>query len=272
MIASRLFRGQEALAALDPSERGLAYGDGLFETMRVSRGQLPWWPAHLARLAQGAAALGIPLPPADWLAAQARALAAEAPVQAVLKLVLTRGSGGRGYAPPAEPVPTVQLSLHPFPAPPASPLVLHLCRTRLSLQPALAGIKHLNRLDQVLARAECPAAGSDEGLMLDAGGRLACATAANLFLRLDGRWLTPDLQGGGVAGLARAWLLRNLPDTGTATLAPDRLADAEALFLCNAVRGILPVGRVGDRVLAACADVDALRARLERALAAPQEE
>lgn len=272
MIARRLFQGQVPVAALDPADRGLAYGDGLFETLRVHRGQLPWWPRHLARLARGAAVLGIPLPPTHWLAQQAGALAAEVAGDGVLKLVLTRGPGGRGYAPPVQPSPTLVLSLHDFPAEPTRPLALQVCRTPLSHQPALAGMKHLNRLDQVLARAECRETGADEGLMLDVGGQVACATSANVFARFDGRWCTPALDTGGVAGLARAWLLQTLPQVRVAPFTPEALARADALFLSNAVRGILPVGRVGDRVFATCAEVEALRARLAQALVAPVEE
>ncbi|WP_374601619.1 aminodeoxychorismate lyase [Arenimonas sp.] len=243
--ATRLFRGREAVACLDPADRGLAYGDGLFETMRIAGGQVPWWDAHMARLGRGAGVLGIPLPDRDWLRAQVETLLGESPASAVLKLVLTRGAGGRGYAPPAAPEPGLVLSVHELP-PAQGPLRLRWCRTRVSLQPALAGIKHLNRLDQVLARAEWHAPGIHEGLMLDASGNLACATAANLFALVDGRWLTPSLADGGVAGLARAWVLANEPAAAEAVLKPESLASAEALFLCNAVRGILPVGQLDD--------------------------
>lgn len=266
-LATRLFRGHEAVHCLDPADRGLAYGDGLFETMRVARGRIPWWDAHLARLARGAAVLGLPTPDAGWLHAQASDLLDAAPEQAVLKLVLTRGAGGRGYAPPAVPVPGLVLSLHELsPAPGA--LRLRWCTTRLSLQPALAGIKHLNRLDQVLARAEWSDPDIHDGLMLDAGGRLACATAANLFALIDGQWLTPSLADGGVAGLARAWVLARQPGAAEASLGPESLASAEALFLCNAVRGILPVGQLEDMHWPSHPATESLRRALARELSA----
>ena len=266
-LATRIFRGREAVAALDPADRGLAYGDGLFETMRVAGGRIPWWDAHLARLARSAQVLGLPAPDAGWLQAQCQDLIDAASEQAVLKLVLTRGAGGRGYAPPAAPEPSLVLSLHALP-PAVGPLRLRWCNTRLSLQPALAGIKHLNRLDQVLARAEWQDPAIDEGLMLDAHGHVGCATSANLFARIDGRWLTPRVDDCGVAGIARAWVLANAPDAAEATLWPADIEGAEALFLCNAVRGILPVGQLDDICWPSHPATETLRRDLGRELSA----
>ena len=245
-LAQRIFVGTEAVPALPAQDRGLAYGDGLFETLRVHAGRAPWWNAHLARLAAGAARLGLPAPDAGWLATQARELVAGAPEDAVLKLVLTRGAGGRGYAPASDPRPGWVLSLHALPAPLPAPLRLRWCTLRLARQPALAGLKHLNRLEQVLARAEWTDPDIHEGLLLDSAGKLACATSANVFLLRDGQWCTPPVDQAGVAGIARAWVLAQ----GRAREQRLTVADveaAEALFLCNAVRGILPVGRLGER-------------------------
>lgn len=265
-LATAVYRGQRRVDAPDPGDRGLAYGDGLFETMRVEQGRVPWWQAHLARLAAGAVRLCLPAPDAGWLATEARGLLARAPGAGVLKLVYTRGAGGRGYAPPAAPEPGWLLSAH-APPPPEGPLVLRWCDTRLALQPALAGLKHLNRLEQVLARSEWQDPAVHEGLMLDTSGRVACATAANVFVRLDGGWRTPPVRECGVAGIARAWVLANA-EAVEAELSPDEVRDAEALFLCNAVRGILPVGRLGERAWAADPATDELRRRLGRAWAA----
>jgi 4-amino-4-deoxychorismate lyase len=269
-LATAIYRGTERVPALDPADRGLSYGDGLFETLRVGAGRLPWWNAHLARLANGARRLGLPMPDATWLAGEAEALLANAPAEAVLKLVLTRGSGGRGYSAPDAPVPTVLLSAHALPAPFDGPLSLRWCETRLALQARLAGLKHLNRLEQVLARAEWRDEAIHEGLLLDAAGRVACATAANVFARIDGRWLTPKVDECGVAGVARAWVLANVADAAEATLLPADLARADSLFLCNAVRGILPVGRLEDHAWAPHPALDDLRRQLGRAVPAFQ--
>jgi len=268
-LATAIYRGTEAVPALDPAERGLAYGDGLFETLRVFGGQPVWWAQHLDRLARGAAVLGIPMPARDWLQARVRELLQAAPQDAVLKRVLTRGVGGRGYAAGAL-APTLVLSLHPAPALITTPLALRWCDTRMAIQPALAGLKHLNRLEQVLARREWSDPAIHEGLMLDIEDGVACATSANVFARVHGRWLTPPVDRRGVAGVARAWVLANVPDSGEAGFTRDSIESADSLFLCNAVRGILPVGSLGTRRWAphpALAELQQLLGRAEPAFA-----
>lgn len=263
-LVTTLYRGRRRIVELDAGDRGLAYGDGLFETVRVFRQQPVWWSGHWARLARGAAALGIGLPQRDWLEAELGPLLSVAPEDAVLKLVLTRGAGGRGYAADTDIEPTLVLSVHAAPARPTGPLALRWCNTRVAIQPALAGIKHLNRLEQVLARSEWRDPAIHEGLMLDTEGHVACATAANVFAYIGGRWLTPPVHRRGVAGVARAWVLANMPEAAEAELTPADVESAEALFLCNAVRGILPVGSLGEHRWAAHPALDELRRRLAR--------
>jgi 4-amino-4-deoxychorismate lyase len=242
----RSFDGVARVAALAPGNRGLAYGDGLFETMRAHRGALPWWQAHWARLSQGAARLGIALPGEALVRAEAGDLLADGG-DAVLKLLVVRGGTARGYAPGADATPAWQLSRHPLPdAPPPGGLRLHWCDTRLALQPALAGIKHCNRLEQVLARAEAGAAGCDEGLVRDMDGHVVSATSANLFVLRGARWSTPAVDRCGVAGTCRARLLALL-GAGEARLSVADVEGADAVVLCNAVRGILPVASLGTR-------------------------
>lgn len=240
----RLFRGGRQVDALGPDDRGFRYGDGLFETMRAHRGVVPWWPAHWQRLASGAARLGLPLPPAGRVLEEAATLLAGR--DAVLRLQLTRGAGGRGYAPPAAAEPTWALSLHPLPTPPAGEgLRLRWCELRLGAQPALAGLKHCNRLEQVLARAELETGEpADEGLLRGPDDELVSAIAANVFVLLAGEWLTPPVDRCGVAGVCRGWLLGQ----GLArvrNLSRGEVERADAMVLGNAVRGILPVSRLG---------------------------
>jgi len=139
---ARIYRGRERIAALDPADRGLVYGDGLFTTIRVHAGQPVWWDAHCARLATGGARLGLAVPGADWLRTEVDALLAGQGGDGVLKLVLTRGAGGRGYQARGDLPPTLVMSRHPLPPSPGAPLVLRWCQLRMALQPALAGIKH----------------------------------------------------------------------------------------------------------------------------------
>lgn len=260
--ASALFRGLARVDTVPFANRGLHYGDGLFETLRVYRGEVPLWPRHLARLREGAARLGIAVPEPAFVEARIAELVTG--VEAgVLKLLLTRGDGGRGYAPPAEAVPVWMLTQHALPASQGA-LRLHPCETRMAAQPALAGIKHCNRLEQVLARAEVERAGCDEGLVCDTGGRPVCATAANLLV-FDGQgWRTPAVDRCGVAGVLRGWLLeQGLLEE--AALSMEDVASAEALALCNAVRGILPVAMLGARRWRAHPATTELQARLAMA-------
>ena len=259
---ARLFRGETRIEAIPADDRGLAYGDGLFETLRVHRGDAPWWNDHWTRLRLGAERLGIPLPDEARLREEAASLFADGG-DGVLKMLVTRGAGERGYAPPADPVPTWVLSRHAVPVTPAHGLRLHACETRLAAQPTLAGIKHCNRLEQVLARAEAERAGADEGLVLDSAGNAVGATAANLFASIDGRWVTPAIVDCGVAGVCRARLLPAI-DAAQRVLALAEVEAADSVFLCNAVRGILPVARLGAREWAPHPAVSAAREALSR--------
>ncbi len=240
---ARIFIGETQVDAVPVNDRGLAYGDGVFETIRVHAATLPLWSRHRERLLHGAGRLGLKVPRIEFM--EARINDGIVGVDAgVLKLLLTRGSGRRGYAPTADPVPTWMLALHQLPLPSAPRLRLHWCQTRLAVQPALAGIKHCNRLEQVLARAECEQAGCNEGLMQTTEGEVVCATAANLLVLREGRWITPSVEACGVAGVCRGWLLeRGLVEI--ASIDTHAVETADALALCNAVRGILPVSSIG---------------------------
>ena len=259
-MTTRIVLAMQGAGAVGAGDRGLNYGDGVFETLRIHGAAPVRWDAHWARLVRGTDALGIPRPDAGVAYDAARMACSHRP-RGVLKLVLTRGEGGRGYAPPAEPEPTLVVSVHDAPARAPDPLVVRWCDTRLAIQPRLAGHKHLNRLEQVLARAEWRDDETFEGLMLDTDGRVVSATAANLFVRHDGRWSTPRVTRCGVAGVMRAWCLAAL-DANEVDLLPADVEAAETLFLCNAVRGILPVHRLGTRRWPTDAQVADLRRRL----------
>jgi 4-amino-4-deoxychorismate lyase len=164
----------------------------------------------------------------------------------VLKLVLTRGAGGRGYAPPRAAVPNLVWSLHEAPVLQREGIAVRWCELRLSQQPVFAGLKHLNRLENVLARAEWDDPGIAEGLLLDAAGRVVGATTANLFVARGGKLLTPRVHRCGIAGVARAWVMRRMLVEET-DLDVHQIESADELFLTNSLRGILPVARLGGR-------------------------
>lgn len=222
-------------------DRGLAYGDGLFETVLMRDGVPVLWRYHTARLARGCQHLGLPLPcqaalDATWQGDPTAELE-------VLKLILTRGSGGLGYAQPDKITPRLLSRRMPF-----QPSVMRwqqgvtvrLCDLRLSRQPRLAGIKHLNRLENVLARQEWTDASVDEGVLVDSEGLVVEAISMNVFWQQAGQVLTPFLDQCGVAGTLRAALI----DQGAvaqASLPLHQLADVEQLWVANSVQGMWPV-------------------------------
>ncbi|HET6603249.1 MAG TPA: aminodeoxychorismate lyase [Xanthomonadaceae bacterium] len=233
---------------LPVDDRGLAYGDGVFETVRVNRGVAVWGTQHLARLAAGCAALEIHLPGLGALESELAGMAAQLG-EGIVKLIVTRGGGARGYRPDPDARARRIASAHGLPMPSTRPLVVDIAQLRLSVQPRLAGLKHLNRIEQVLAARECATRGLDEAILADTDGHATSGVATNLFWRRDGHWHTPAVDRAGVAGVCRAWILERRPDTRIVHAPVDELAGAEALFLCNSVRGILPVARMGPRAL-----------------------
>ncbi|TFH85147.1 aminodeoxychorismate lyase [Billgrantia azerbaijanica] len=233
------------VTAVPLDDRGLAYGDGLFETVLLRDGKPLLWDEHLARLARGCHALGIPLPAEHDLAAAL----AEAPLGlAVLKLVVTRGSGGRGYRPPPAPEPRLGWQVTPF-TPNRNAwrdgVRVRHCRLRLGIQPALAGLKHLGRLENVLARAEWDDPAVAEGLLCDSDGVLVEATAMNLFWQREGGLETPRLERCGVAGTLRDALCERLA-IAEVTAGPEVLREAEAVWVGNSVQGLWPLVRLDD--------------------------
>ncbi|WLI33348.1 aminodeoxychorismate lyase [Pseudomonas sp. FP818] len=233
--------------AVPLKDRGLAYGDGLFETLAVKAGQPVLLDRHLQRLDEGCRRLALVADQAlirNELLAYAAALG-----DGVLKLILTRGDSLRGYGINAgAPVRRILQGSPPATYPPAhgsSGVRLFPCVTRLSEQPLLAGLKHLNRLEQVLARAEWQDADHAEGLMLDMSGRVIEGVFSNLFLVDNGQLLTADLSRCGVAGVMRAELLARAEALGLVTTVADislaQLQRADEVFVCNSVYGIWPV-------------------------------
>jgi 4-amino-4-deoxychorismate lyase len=244
-MTALMFRGHEAIIGIPVDNRGIAYGDGVFETMRVDGGQVHWWDAHWTRLAVGAKRLGMPLPDYGFTREACASLFADNG-DGVLKLLLTRGGEGRGYAPVSDAPPVWIVSRHPLPAGTRRGLSLHWAETTAAIQPTLAGLKHCNRLEQVMARAECARRGTDDALMCDVDGSVVCATSANVFALVEGRWRTPRVDRSGVAGVCRAYLLPMLAASEERLSRAD-VEGADAVFLCNAVRGILPIARLGAR-------------------------
>ncbi|MDP1773183.1 MAG: aminodeoxychorismate lyase [Methylobacter sp.] len=243
----------ESKEHIEISDRGFQYGDGLFETIEVRDGLAVFLKQHLERLNSGCRRLGIPFPGTDLLSLEASKLCRRGTSnRAVLKIIITRGSGGRGYRQPDVIQPTRVLSLHPYPdypeVYPEQGVAARFCNTRLGLNPALAGIKHLNRLEQVMARSEWNDASIQEGLMLDANDHVIEGTMTNLFYIKNNSLYTAALTQSGVAGVMRRIIMTISADHGLAVIehefAKDELLSADELFVCNSIIGIWPIRQI----------------------------
>ncbi|WP_174874937.1 aminodeoxychorismate lyase [Vogesella oryzae] len=239
---------------ISASDRGLAYGDGLYRTLEASHGTPLLWHWQWQRLAADCAQLRLPCPEEALLLAEIAQVAAMLP-RAVVKIVLTRGVGQRGYAMPDSCSPTRIVSASAWggypPERAQQGIVARWCDTRLAVQPLLAGVKHLNRLENVFARSEWQDPAVAEGLMLDMSGTVVEGTMSNLFIVRGGELLTPPLDRCGVSGAMRASVLdaaANLGITaGEARLLPDEVLAADEVFVCNSLAGIWPLRQLGSR-------------------------
>ncbi len=232
-------------------ERALQFGDGLFETIAIIDARPCLWELHMARLEEGCRRLQLPCPDVGLLAEEAGALCAARP-RAVLKLYWTAGRSARGYRRPAPLRPRRMLRVSDWSAPPeGEPWALRLCQHRLGDHPALAGIKHLNRLDQVIARAEWDGPANSEGLMLDQQGHVVSGTMSNLFLQQGERLSTPPIDRAGIAGVVRQLALTLARQGGAvideSPVAPEQVRQADALYLTNSLIGVVRVARFEDR-------------------------
>lgn len=251
-MASFLVNGWPA-RSIDAADRGLMYGDGVFRTLVLREGRPLNWRHHFRLLSRDCERLSLACPPEKAIL-QDLARADTGPV-AVAKVVVTRGASGRGYAWAEGAEPTRIVAAWPGLPDAAGAadegVLVRRCELRLAIQPRLAGVKSLNRLESVLARAEWSDPEVREGLLADADGRLVEATMSNVFLVAGGRLATPSLERCGVEGAQRARVLELAAAAGIACevrdLAFDDLLAADEAFLTNSVIGLWPVAAFGDR-------------------------
>jgi len=235
-------------------DRGLLYGDGVFRTIRASQGHALHWPLHYLKLQHDCFVLGITCPNFVLLSDELRSLLS-AQSECVIKLIVTRGSGTRGYAPNILEEPTRIWDVFSHPKYPmdwaANGVKVRWCQLRLSHQPRFAGIKHLNRLENVLAAAESGDEDIAEGLLMDVMGNVIEGVRSNLFLVSQGRLITPDLSNCGVAGVQRervmAWASENGIPVQVRSFLPDDVMEADEVFLVNSVIGVWPVRELEQR-------------------------
>ncbi len=246
-----------ASASVSIFDRGFQYGDGLFETIAFVRGEPLFWDLHTRRMALGAGVLGIPMPSAEVWEADMRVATHGADERCVLKLTLTRGVSGRGYAAPLPQLPTRIVYTSPWPEYPAvyweNGVDLVTCHTVQLGGASFTTVKSLNRLNQVLARAELPE-GVADGLLVDGDGMLREGTFTNVMWMRRGRAQTPDLTSHGIAGVMRHAIVERLREIGIPTDAvhvpPQNVLLADECFVCNSVIGVWPVRSIDGRPLA----------------------
>ncbi len=247
----------QAAKQISLQDRAFAYGDGLFATMRVdSQGQVQFLDCHLAKAAQGALRLGF-----DWqLSETSRVLllrlAKENP-NTCIKLQISRGVGGRGYSAPVNPIINEVLSVHSIPAHyqvwQQQGISLKQSELQLGMQPRLAGIKHCNRLEQVLIKSQDLPQEFDDFWVSDIQGNVIEASMANLFVLIDGHWHTPSLAYAGVAGMMRRQVIQALIELGhNVRLGPvtiEQVKQANTLLMTNSLLGVVGVRRIDDSLI-----------------------
>ncbi len=247
-----LINGTES-ESLGISDRGFQYGDGVFETIFVKDGIPLFLDRHLHRLADGCRRLAIKTPDFLNLAQESKQLCQDQDC-GILKIIVTRGQGGRGYRYFPDALASRILSLYPKPDYPVKlqekGVNIRVCSARLGINPLLAGIKHLNRLEQVIARAEWRDPEILEGIMCDSNDRVVEGTMSNLFFVKDHLLCTPDVESCGVAGVMRARIIDIAQQNGLpikiVQIKVEDLIDAEEIFLTNSVICVWPVVRMDN--------------------------
>lgn len=240
----------DAAGAIDATDRGVLLGDGLFETIAfVDRTPLRF-ARHLSRLEQGAAMLGMPIPAgAEILLGAIAALAESVDInEGSIRITLLRGSGPRGVLPPPAPSPTLMVQLIPGTVGLGTPLKVFVAKsTRRNEHSPLSGIKSTNYLDAIMARREADKAGADDALMLNTGGRVAEASAANVFCRFGDMLVTPPRIDGAMPGIMRQCVI-DAEGATEKSLLPADLLQADEIFLTSSL-SIRAIVRVDDAVI-----------------------
>lgn len=234
------------------NDRGLAYGDGLFTTALVDHGEVINLDAHLQRLLLGCDQLGITPPLKSELITYINKGIVSVD-KSVLKIMVTAGCSGRGYARSATSTPTCIVTVSAFPTHynvlAEQGINLGISNKKMGINPMLSGLKHLNRLEQVLIKSELEQRSEDDLVVLNINDEVIEASSANLFYCIDDKWYTPLIDGSGVNGLMRQQLLKTFTDIVIQKTDVSHLQCAQALFICNSVAGIIPVHTYDNKPL-----------------------
>lgn len=227
--------------SVSPLDRSFNYGDGFFTTMLVKSGQIQLWPLHLARLQQAAKRLHFSS--INWTQLAQDVSAAITQADQVIKVLISRGEGGRGYSSANVDKPNVYISCAEAPNYSVwqqQGIHLGIAELKLAIQPALAGIKHTSRLEQVLIKQQLLHSEFDDLLVFDQQNFACEASAANVFFHRQDQWYTPCLNRAGVAGVMRQQLMEHIR-VRQVDWTLDELSNIDAIFICNALMGIVPV-------------------------------
>jgi 4-amino-4-deoxychorismate lyase len=229
---------------IDIENRGLAYGDGLFTTAKIIDGKIQYLSSHVQRLFLGCEKLGLLVPNLFELTEQLKQVAQQYNL-AVLKVIITASSGGRGYARAIHLKNDIIIMVHDYPKHydelVVKGITLGVSHQQIGINPMLSGLKHLNRLEQVLLRQELVNTKEDDIIVTNINDEVIEATSANLFFWLNNKLCTPDVTSSGVNGIMRQTILKNYPDTLIKKVSLAELASSPAMFICNCVMGVMPV-------------------------------
>jgi len=235
-------------------DRGFSYGDGIFTTAKILNGEVECLDLHLLRLKEGVER--IYLKGVDFDAIRQSMIECVKSFElAVLKVVISAGAGGRGYSRVGCETPTIVITVHPFPTQykqwSIDGIKLGIAQSQLGLSTALSGLKHLNRLEQVLVRKELDESDFDDLLVTNINNEIIEASAANVFWFESGSQslFTSDLSFSGVNGIARQRVIKSFNDIKIVSKKLDEIDNISAMFLCNSVMGIVPVRKLGERNL-----------------------
>jgi len=253
MTINSLKNGQP-INSIELCDRGFHYGDGLFETVAFKKGRLLLWKEHLSRLSLGCKKIGLPeIPEKKWIQDIKQLIINSE--NAVVKLMLTRGCGGRGYLNPQQIEPTRIVSVYPWPNYPDDKINkgvnVIFCKTPASVNSALAGLKHLNKLENVIARNEWNDVSISEGLMLDSNDNVIEGTMSNVFSISNGLIYTPILKHAGVNGVVREHVIEVAKRLGLTVqqveIKKEKLLEMDELFLTNSLIGVWPIKKLADK-------------------------
>lgn len=244
---------------IEVSDRGFLLSDGLFETMRVYNGKVFGLEDHYARLVVGSGVLKIPvtisLDEMNIIISKLLDANELSQKDATLRITLTRGSGPRGLLPPAEPKPTVMVTVAPFPASHHAPVNLHICTTtRRNERSPLSNIKSLCYLDNILAKMEAVENKADDAILLNTRDNVASASAGNIFIvTADNTIITPRIEDGILPGITRKHVIEICRENGMTLvereITIEDLLAAKEVFITNSIVEIQPVASINKQLV-----------------------